>query len=190
MNNLYQQMQQDIANTANNLMTQMICADKGIDINQLYANAQQAHLQSIMQAEQQRQMNQAVKRYYQGNSGSFFSKLRDAFAPEPATMGMPGLMPQPMMGMPMQPMPTQEPMIQPQSPQDVAQLLQQNNNERMDKIEEKVNGMEQLLTTIATALGANQQVQQQPPAQQFQSQPQVTPQMNQSPQFQYNGEPV
>lgn len=158
MNNLYGQMQQDIASTANNLMTQMLCTEKGIDYTQLMQTAQQAHLQSIMQAEQNRQIAQVVKRHYQGNSGSFISKIRDAFAPEPVnpfmqmpmTMGMP--MPQPVM-------PQQPPV---QSPEQVSQLFNpqpvevpledDTTSQRLDNLESKMNNMEAMLAQIAQAV--------------------------------------
>lgn len=160
MNNLYGQMQQDIASTANNLMTQMLCAEKGIDHNQLMQSAQQIHLQSILQAEQNRQIAQVVKRHYQGNSGSFISKIRDAFAPDPVSP----FMPMPMsMGMPVQqPMMNQQPAQPVQSPEQVSQLFNpqpvevpledDTTSKRLDNLESKMNNMEAMLAQIAQAV--------------------------------------
>jgi len=145
-------MQQDIAVTANNLMTQMICTEKGIDHNQLMQSAQQIHLQGILQAEQNRQIAQVVKRHYQGNSGSFISKIKDAFAPDNTNPFMP-------MGMPMQ-----QPMMnqQVQSPQQVSQLFNpqpvevpledDTTSKRLDNLESKMNNMEAMLAQIAQAV--------------------------------------
>ncbi len=108
MNNLYGQFQSDVQGAANNMMTQILCAEKGIDYNQLMQQAQLAHVNGILQAEQQRQMQNLVKRHYQGNSGSIVSKIKDMFVPEPA----------PNMFMPMAPMPGMQPMMQnPMQPQ-------------------------------------------------------------------------
>ncbi|PFK99966.1 hypothetical protein COJ01_18145 [Priestia megaterium] len=157
MNNLYGQMQQDIASTANNLMTQMLCTEKGIDYTQLMQTAQQAHLQSIMQAEQNRQIAQVVKRHYQGNSGSFISKIRDAFAPDPVnpfmpmTMGMP--MQQPMMAQPAQQVQSPEQVSQLFNPQPVEVPLEDDTtSKRLDNLENKMNNMEAMLAQIAQAV--------------------------------------
>ncbi|MEK1829107.1 hypothetical protein AAAC51_08110 [Priestia megaterium] len=185
MNTLYQQMQQDVMGTANNMMTQMVCQEKGIDYNQLMYQAQQQHLNNIMQAEQQRQMMQVVKRHYQGNGGSFISKIKDVFSPEPTTpfMPMPNMFPG--QSQPTQPTyvhQTQVPM-QPQqmSPQETATMMYDQLN-RVDAMEQKLNGMEHLLGNIAQALGANGQ-------QQLPSQQQQNVQYQQQPPLQFQAQP-
>lgn len=76
MNNLYGQFQSDIQGAANNMMTQLLCAEKGIDYNQLMQQAQQAHVNGILQAEQQRQVNNLIKSHYQGIVVLSFLKLK------------------------------------------------------------------------------------------------------------------
>lgn len=78
-NNIYNQFQQNVAGMANTMMTQIACAEKGIDYNAFMQNAQQAHLQSIMQQEQARVMENMVKRHYGGNQG-LFGKIKEVFA--------------------------------------------------------------------------------------------------------------
>lgn len=103
MNKSFNQFQQDVSGTASNLMTQMLCAERGLDYNQLQYMAQQSHLNGILQAEQQRQMNQVINRHYQGDS--FVNKVRDVFGGKQTNF----LAPQPMQGMPMA-----QPVMQPQ----------------------------------------------------------------------------
>lgn len=84
--NLYNQFQSDVTSVANNMMTQLVCAEKGIDYNLLMQTAQQAHLQGIVQQEQTRAMEQALKRHYQGNQPQgIIGRIKEAISPEPAS---------------------------------------------------------------------------------------------------------
>lgn len=158
MNNLYTQYQSDVTGAANNMMTQLICAEKGIDYNQLMYSAQQVHLNGILQAEQQRQMANLVKRHYQGNSGSIVSKIKDVFAPDPA----------PNMFMPMAPMPGMQPMIQnpalPQAgltPQQVSSFMVSQpepvveiplEDDRVGQLEKEMASIKDMLATLTNTL--------------------------------------
>lgn len=156
MQNLYTQFQSDVSGQANNMMTQLICAEKGIDYNQLMYAAQQSQLNSIMQAEQQRQMNNLVKRHYQGNSGSIVSKIKDVFAPDTPNMFMP------MAPMPMQPM-VQNPML-PQAgftPQQVSSYLVAQPQEpveiplednRVQQLEKDMADLKTMIQSLASAV--------------------------------------
>jgi hypothetical protein len=157
MNNLYNQYQTDVTGAANNMMTQLICAEKGIDYNQLMYAAQQSHLNGIMQAEQQRQMQNLVKRHYQGNSGSIMSKIKDVFAPDT-----------PNMMMPMMPMPGMQPMVQnpmlPQAgltPQQVSSYMVTQpqpateipfEDNRVEVLEKEMASIKEMLTTLTNTL--------------------------------------
>ncbi|HDR4737033.1 TPA: hypothetical protein QCR36_004087 [Bacillus cereus] len=170
MNNLYGQFQSDVQGAANNMMTQLLCAEKGIDYNQLMQQAQMAHVNGILQAEQQRQMANLVKRHYQGNSGSIVSKIKDMFVSEPA----------PNMFMPMAPMPGMQPMVQnpmqPQqgmTPQQVSSFLVPptqpaveeiplEDNSRIEKLEKNMEQMMQQMTQFMMAMQQPQQTVVQP----------------------------
>lgn len=170
MNNLYGQFQSDVQGAANNMMTQLLCAEKGIDYNQLMQQAQMAHVNGILQAEQQRQMQNLVKRHYQGNSGSIVSKIKDMFVSEPA----------PNMFMPMAPMPGMQPMMQnpmqPQqgmTPQQVSSFLVPQtqpaveeipleDNSRIEALEKNVEQMMQQMTQFMMAMQQPQQTVVQP----------------------------
>ena len=100
MNNLHAQFQNNVNTQANNLMTQMLCAEKGIDYNQLMQMAQQQHLQGIMQQEQMRAMEKAVARHYQGGQPTgLIGKLKEAFAPEQSSGFLSAMPMNQMMGM-------------------------------------------------------------------------------------------
>ncbi|MDA1616366.1 hypothetical protein PDK03_07115 [Bacillus cereus group sp. TH204-1LC] len=155
MNNLYGQFQSDVQGAANNMMTQLLCAEKGIDYNQLMQQAQMAHVNGILQAEQQRQMANLVKRHYQGNSGSIVSKIKDMFVSEPAPnmfMPMPGM--QPMVQNPMQP---QQGMTPQQvssflvPPQPTTAEIPLEDNSRIETLEKNMEQMMQMMNQLMSA---------------------------------------
>lgn len=128
MSKVFNQFQNDVSGTASAIVTQMICAERGINYADVQAMAQQAHVNGILQAEQQRQMNQVINRHYQG--GSLIAKVRDVFGAQPSNF----LVPQPQgMGMPMAQPVLQQPVanINPYgmqtgyAPQQVAQHISQ-----------------------------------------------------------------
>lgn len=155
MNQYQTRYQTDLAGVANNMMTQMICKEKGIDYTQLMMMAQQQHISNIVASEQQRQLDNIIKRHYQGNSGSFFAKLRDAFTPEP-NMGM--------VGFPSPTIPLPTPVIhQAQSPADVANLFAQpinpapipfanDDNARINNLEKDMAELKNMIAGLAGAL--------------------------------------
>ena len=112
------QLQNDIAGAASGMMTQMLCAERGIDYNNLLQAAQQTHMQGILQAEQQRQMQTLVKRHYQGES--FIGKIASAFGNAETNLLMP--VPAPQFGQQQFPQFGQQPQFvqQPQFPQQSA----------------------------------------------------------------------
>ena len=155
-NNFYTQMQMDVMNTANNMVVQQLCAEKGIDYNQMLMQAQQEHMQRILMLEQQRQMEKIVKRHYQQGSGNIFSKVRDAFTDDTPNMFMP--MMNMNMGMPMQP---QQPVMQ----QEVAPFPAQdemmgffpeapksNTESRIDVLEDKMDKVHEMLGQLTEML--------------------------------------
>ena len=149
-NNFYTQMQMDVMNTANNIVIQQMCAEKGIEYNQMLMQAQQEHLNKILMAEQQRQMEKIVKRHYQSNSGSFFAKMRDAFTEETPSLVMPmtGL---PTMGVPMQPMVNQPTQIEAQM--FVSEIpLKSETEARIDALENKMDEVTNMLSEITNLL--------------------------------------
>lgn len=77
--NTMMQFQNDVQMMANNLMTQAMCAEKGIDYNQLMQTAQMAHLQGILQQEEQRRIMKVVANHYgtQETTG-FLGKIKQA----------------------------------------------------------------------------------------------------------------
>ena len=79
MNHYYNQMADDINAVANTMVTQMICAEKGIDYNQLMQTAQQAHINNLIEQERQKQIHQLMRNHYQGRDNTFFGKLKNAF---------------------------------------------------------------------------------------------------------------
>ncbi|MES9681854.1 hypothetical protein ABWK22_02815 [Gottfriedia acidiceleris] len=160
MSNLFNQYQQDVMGTANTMMTQLLCAEKGIDFNQVVQAAQQQHAQSILMAEQQRQMNNLIKRHYQNNSGSIISKIKDVIAPDNnMSMFMPMPMQQPMFN-PMQPQQQQlgftpqqasSYMNQPQPQhQPVVEIPLEDN--RVATLEKDMASMKEMLTQLTAAL--------------------------------------
>lgn len=158
-NNFYTQMQMDVMNTANNMVIQQVCADQGIDYNKFLMQAQQEHLNKIIAAEQQRQIEKMAKRYYQGNSGNFFSKVRDAFTDDAPNMIIPtnGL---PMMGVPMQPMvnPAMQNPVANHQAQAIEEMfiseipLKSETDARIDALENKMNEVTDMLTQITNLL--------------------------------------
>lgn len=172
MNNVYNQFQSDVSSVANNMMTQLICQEKGIDYNQLMQQAQNAHLQGIMQAEQQRMMEAAIKRHYTGGQQQgIIGKLKNAFAPDPG-MGLIGnpFMP-PQAPMPVTPVSPQQPhqlanqLLTMPSPQPVMQPTVQEvplssgaGDDRINQLENDMNQLKQMITgLVQTMTGAPQQ---------------------------------
>lgn len=161
-NTVYGQMQMDVMNTANNMVIQQVCAEKGIDYAQLMAQAQQQHINNIMMSAQQRMIMKEVKRHYQGDT--FMGKVRDLFGGNnSAEMMFPGFMPQQtvMPMYPMQPQMVQQPMVQPTAPMPaVAEIplsTPNNTDARMSALEEdvkKINGfLEQLAQRLQEGAG-------------------------------------
>lgn len=155
MNNFQNGFQSDITNTANNMMTQMMCAEKGIDYNQLMQQAQQAHINSILQAEQQRQINNLVKRHYQGSG--FLSKVKEAFntGTQMNMINTGFVMPM----TPVQPQYQAPTMTQEQSNQFVhAQQPRYesvpvgDDDNRINQLEQQMSDMQQMLQSIAGSL--------------------------------------
>lgn len=160
MTNNMNQFQNDVANAANGMMTQLLCAEKGIDYNALMAQAQQTQLNNILMAEQQRQMNQLVQRHY-GNTGSFVSKVKEVFAP--AQMNM--LAPMPIMNQNILPAP-QQGLQNPMNPQQVSQFLvgqpapvappqyatPVNESERVDGLASEVSELKNMIGQLHTML--------------------------------------
>ncbi|MEX3713523.1 hypothetical protein ABFV99_14060 [Cytobacillus horneckiae] len=160
MNNFQTGFQGDVINTANNMMTQMMCAEKGIDYNQLIHQAQQSHINNILHAEQQRQINNLVKRHYQGQQGGFMAKLRDAFSSEPQFSAFAP-------GMPTPTMPVPQPMTQPayqapaMTPAQSAQFTGGHEYEavpigeddnRLEQLEQQMKDMQLMLQSLAGTL--------------------------------------
>lgn len=158
MNNLYNQYQADVTGAANNMMTRMLCAEKGIDYDQLMVAAQQQHLNGIMHAEQQRQMQNLVKRHYQGNSGSIMSKIKDAFSPDTPNMMMP-MMPMPGMQPVVQTPTLPQPGLSPQQvssymvaqPQPVAEIPLEDNT-RVETLEREMASIKEMLNNLTVAM--------------------------------------
>lgn len=150
-NNFYTQMQMDVMNTANNMVIQQLCAERGVDYNQMLAKAQKEHMNKILLAEQQRQMEKIVKRHYQQDSG-FLSKVRDAFADDTPNMFMP--MMNMNMSMPVQPQqpvapfPAQDEMMGffPEAP------AKSDTESRIDALENKMSEVTDMLTQITNLL--------------------------------------
>lgn len=154
------QFQQDVTNLANGMVTQMLCMEKGIDYNQLMLLAQQQHINNIMAMEQQRQINNVIKRHYQGGNNGIFSKLREAFSPEPAmpmfTNPMMGT-PYPQPGMPTQAMPVYNPtQIANAFMEKEPALPIQEEEDRVNKLEKDVSDLKQLITSLAQSLNSTQ----------------------------------
>lgn len=169
-NTVYGQMQMDVMNTANNMVIQQVCAEKGIDYNQLMMCAQQQHINGIMAQAQQRMIMKEVKRHYQGDSWT--SKVRDFFGGNSSAdmmnpMMFPGFMPQQPMVQPMQPMYQQPMMQQPMYQQPMQQAMvpptapaageiplsnPADNNERMDMLEADVKRLNVFLEQLAQRL--------------------------------------
>lgn len=153
-NNFYTQMQMDVMNTANHMVVQQLCAEKGIDYNQMLMKAQQEHLNKILMAEQQRQMEKIVKRHYQQDTG-FFSKVREVFTDDTPNMFMPMMN----MGMPMQP---QQPVMQEQPAYFPAQdempefapeiPLKSETEARIDVLEDKMDKVHEMLGQLTDML--------------------------------------
>ena len=150
-NTVYGQMQMDVMNTANNMVIQQVCADKGIDYNQVMYHAQQQHLNNIMMNAQHRMMMKEVKRHYQGDT--FMGKVRDLFGGNDSAnmmnpMMFPGFIPQ---------QPMMQPMYQPQ-PQPVASMpavevpLSTPETARIDAMEKEMSDIKQMLAELANQL--------------------------------------
>lgn len=77
----------DVNNLANNMITQMVCAEKGIDFNQVVEMAQNQLVNNILEQERQRQINALINNHYQGGN-SFIGRLKNAFgAPNYSLVG-------------------------------------------------------------------------------------------------------
>lgn len=169
MNNHFVRYQNDVNNTASNLVTQMVCAERGLDYNQVVRMAEQAHINGIFQQEQRSQFNQMLNRHYGG--GGIVSKIKDVF-----TGGSNNFFP--MMGtpnMPMSPMPAFMPQVSgPMSPQQAAGILstppQAVNTLDTQQLQKDVDELRHLVTNLVNAL---QQPQQTQPAGQQQGVPPI-----------------
>ena len=171
-------LQSDVQTMANNMMTQAICAEKGINYNQLLQTAQVAQLQNILHQDEQRKIAQVVANHYgTQNANGFFAKIKKALAGEEQQQAMPFMlnpmvqqqmvqpMVQPMLQQPVMPVQTgmvMQPVVQP-----VTQPVQDN---RVAKLEQEMGELKELLTVMAQSLAgippqANPQ-QQQPMQQQ------------------------
>lgn len=153
MSNVYQQYQSDVTGVANNLITQMVCADKGIDYNQLMATAQQAHLQNIMVQEQQRQFDLAVKRYYNGNNQGLLGKMKDLLVGDSSSV----------ISNPFTPMNPMQPTIAPPSVLQPNMLANQllsiatpipagADDDRFKSLETDVDSIKSMITQLSQAL--------------------------------------
>ncbi|UOE58109.1 hypothetical protein [Cytobacillus oceanisediminis] len=174
MSKAYNQFQNDVTNTASQLMTQLMCAERGIDYNTLLTSAHQAHLQGILAQEQARQVNQIVSRHYNQNSGSLIGRLKEAISPTPSVnVGFPGA------PMPMSPM-GMTAMNQVAAPQPFANVVnppvqyyqapvQQQvpyteEHSRIGLIERDMNDLKMMIAGLANSL-QSQPLQQQAPQQ-------------------------
>lgn len=172
-NNTMNQFQNDVQMMANNLMTQAMCAEKGIDYAQLMQTAQMAHLQGILQQEEQRRIMQVVANHYGvQNTTGIFGKIKQAVMgtdnqPQPMPMMMNPMMGMmnPMMGMgnPMMGNPMVQPMPQVVPVQPVAQPTAPNVDPRVNQLEQEVagimndmNDIKNLLGTLASSMANNQ----------------------------------
>lgn len=165
MANIQEQFLNNVNGIANNMMTQMVCEEKGIDYNQLMQQAQQAHLQNILQQEQAKQFEQVIARHY-GAQDTFFGKLKTAFSGE-SNNGflMPPMAPQqmsPFGGMePAQPMNPLSQLGTPQLPNSNQGLgadfldfpfTQDDEDERIGKVESDIGELKELISGIAEKL--------------------------------------
>lgn len=168
-NTTYARMQADAMNMANNMMTQMVCAEKGIDYNQLMFQAQQMQINNIVAQEQNRQLNQLIKKHYQGDS--FFGKIRDAFGGNSTSnmfnptmcKAFPGFIPQQPMVAPVQPVAhTEDKLIQSivqhimqqpavQEAQETKGVVEPSSD-RIQLLEQDMEEMKQMLAQLSQAL--------------------------------------
>ena len=155
----------DVMNTANNMVIQQVCAEKGIDYNQLMFHAQQQHINNIMVGAQQRMIMKEVKRHYQGDT--FMGKVRDWFGgnnsadmmnPVMNPMMFPGFIPQQPMMQPAQPMhqqPMQQPMVPPTAPMPTVGEIPfsvPTDTSRIESVEKDVQELKAMLASLTEAL--------------------------------------
>lgn len=73
-----QKFQQEAFAQANNMITKMLCEEKGIDYNSLMQQAQVSQFEAILEQQELRQIDATVRAHYQGEDNSFFGKFRTA----------------------------------------------------------------------------------------------------------------
>lgn len=92
-NNTFMKFQADVQSMANTMVTQAMCAEKGIDYNQLMQAAQMAHLQGILQQEEQKRIMKVVANHYgTQNTTGLLGRIKQAVvgeAPQPMSMNNP-----------------------------------------------------------------------------------------------------
>jgi hypothetical protein len=171
MINHYERYQKDVANTASQLVTQAVCAERGLDYNQVLHAAQQSHINGIWQQEQNRQFNQLLTRHYGGNT--FFGKLKDVFSTEPANAFFPMNTGFPM-GAPMMPLSPAPAMLPPAqnmaghlNPTQVASLIgTQTQSVDTTQLQKDLDDLKNLVTNLLnkqTSPVQGSQQNQQPP---------------------------
>ena len=157
----FAKFQSDIQNMANNIMTQAICAEKGINYNQLLQAAQAAQLQAILQQDEQRRVNQVIANHYgaQETTG-FFGKIKKAVSgvEQPLSTPMPLMVNNPFVNQMMQQPATTTPngMVMQPVVQPATQPVQDT---RVAKLEQEMNEIKDLLTVMAQSLAGAQQQQ-------------------------------
>lgn len=171
LSNVYNQFQSDVSSIANNMMTQLVCAEKGIDYNQLMQSAHQAHLQGILQKEQERQLQAAIKRHYNGGTQGIVGKIKEVFSPEPTVNPLLNpFMPSATSASPFSQSPVSQNLIQQPSfpaPQQVAsQLISSSpehreipldpSNERVAKLEDEMGQIKQMIAQLGQAMSGDQ----------------------------------
>jgi hypothetical protein len=179
--NHYARYQNDVANTASQLVTQALCAERGLDYNQVMQAAQQAHINGIFQQEQMRQFSQMLTRHYGGNT--FFGKLKELVSPSSGSffpMGAPMGSPLGMPMMPMSPVPAMMPQVQgipaPMSPAHVASVVSQQvtaPSPDTAQLQKEVDDLKQLLVSMQQVMQTAQTLQGTAPAGQAGQQPPI-----------------
>lgn len=102
MNKMTNTFQQEVSNTAQDMITRLYCEERGINYNDVMHQAHQAKLQEIMFQSQMHQQERMIKQHYQRNSGSLMSKIRDVLTVQDAGMPMPFMQASPYQASPMQ----------------------------------------------------------------------------------------
>lgn len=145
-NNTFMKFQADVQNMASTMMTQAMCAEKGIDYNQLMQSAQVAHLQSILQQEEQRRMMKIVANHYgTQNTTGILGKIKQAVmgTEEPQVMPM-GMMNNPFM----------QGMIPPVNPALPTAQDTPSVDPRVERLEQEVSGIKEDVAEIKGLLGS------------------------------------